>query len=235
MKSTLTSQLDKFAARQAKKSSDTESLLRAELERKQKQLDQIRIMNGESELKEKGGIQEAAAVFSYAGMEIFATMFGNSIRQVIIEEAPAIIREVLREEIRGFVKGMIKGYEMRLRDDIQSLVTELSPADLIMSADTTERDSVRKEESPKVQRVLRQKKVYTRSNKTDSVLVAEKLKENGPMKLKEIREALPEVEFGVNPYSKMRGVLQQNPAIRSMGNGIYMYVEEGAEQDENSQ
>lgn len=211
MKSERRTQLEKFNAKYMKDTLDIESMLRAELDKKQSMLNTVTMAN-EKVLCEKGNIAEAAAVMTQTGLEMFGASFGNSVSTIFREEAIPMIRSVIREEIRAVISGIMIGYKTKLEDEVKSLITDIALEDLIAPESDPEKETtptIAKESKPAV------------SGRGVSKTIANKLAElDGPVTLSELRTLLPEVKFR---DSTMQNAKQAFPEIVSAGYGKYAY------------
>jgi hypothetical protein len=238
MKSGQRTQLEKWNAKYSKDMQDTESMLRSELDRKQMLLDTL-IQTHEKSLANKGEIEEAAAVLTYSGMEIFASSFGNSVTRIFQEEAIPLMRQVFREEIQSVLRGVMSGYRTKLEGDVKLLMNLISPEDLVASASEVTApekapESVRK--APDTSTTLRTEKASKRtksgqdrkrrlnnsmSGKDIAQRVASMLMQaEGPMKLSDIKERMPDITFVDSTITNVRRYV---PEIVKAGFGMYTY------------
>lgn len=226
MKSESRTQLEKFNMRVAKANADTEAILRAELKRKQDMLDSIGTVRSE-DLQKKGNIEEAAAVFSYTGLEVFASSFGNTVGRILQENIPTLIHNAVQSEIQRVFDGLLSGVQKRLQDDVQLITKDLSMMipEIEQSAPESAQEE-KKEEAPVIVRPKKRRMTYERSEmlRKDAHDVAMLLQmSEDPVKLKDIIISLPHINFTTQPTSKMTNMIRHEPNIISAGYGKYTY------------
>jgi hypothetical protein len=227
MKNERRSQLDKFQSKLAKVAQDNEALKRAELERKQKLLDRVNGIMNADKLQAQGGIEEAALVVSYAGMESLSSMLVNSFRAMLKEELPEIVRSVYREERANEMKGQLLGVQNRLEDEIRSIMDELHSEEEIVAQIEAESVTVHVEEKiiTPVRKDRRGGRTRGGDLQQEAKMIAEKLRSyNGnPIKIGELAEMFPEINFGQSVSGKLSRMKRMDDRIISIGKGSIAY------------
>lgn len=219
------SQLEKFEARQAKMNADSRAVHEAELKKKQDMINSIEEIKS-SDLQGAGGIKEAAAVFTQAGLEFFGSSFGNSVDRIIREVVPSIVRSVVQEEIKNFMDGMLTGVQRQLESEVNQIAKLMTQDTLkvAQSAPTSVTEAPLADIDKPIDGAVRVKRKYG-VIKDETVLIANLLKSsNSPIKMSEIVEQLPEISFSSTvPTNKMIRAMAHDPNIVKAGYGFYTY------------
>jgi hypothetical protein len=231
MKSVNRTQIEKFNGKYSKLMKDQEDIVLAQLEKKQRLLDTLKpyAIDGDEELAKLGNIdiQEAACVFSYAGIQAFSKMFGNSVSGIFRDEIVGMVRDVVRQEVRSatsdMFKGLIRGQYKALEEEMLGLVKNLSSEEQI--APTKEAEAPESVLAPVVNQMTPIKSIDPKTNRAqhvDNKLVASMIQSfNGQsIKLSDLKELLPEVQFY---HTRMKAVMSFDSKVVKSGFGLYAY------------
>ncbi|HLO11564.1 MAG TPA: hypothetical protein VK190_04845 [Pseudoneobacillus sp.] len=193
-------------------------------------------------LEKMGNIKEAAAVFSQQGMEIFYNMFvknpvEGAIEKVISQKMLPMIEQAVENKMMEFMKGYMNGMmafagkvtqttidfadkklekQMKQQEDTGAITIDEEPEQLQMVHTVAE---------PVIK--IHNKKESTRTkeavNKDLEMLVPFLKDLNEPVMVKELVNKLPDVKWGVSPWSRMQILMKHDPNIKSLNRGYYSY------------
>lgn len=109
-------QVEKFNARLAKARNDEETIARYKAKQAMDESSRYGSISGESvdDLKAKGSIEEAAAVFTQEGLSTFAKMFGNSVENILSDRMDKFERKmesIIEDKMLQMLDGMTKGIQ----------------------------------------------------------------------------------------------------------------------------
>lgn len=206
---------------------DYEGRLLKEMEMKREQAEPIK---GIKELSSEGGIEEAAAVFSAKGMEIFYNMFiSNPVEDAIIKvvesRIPDIIEKVIEDKMKKFMSGYISGM-VSFSDSLTKKITdkiELQVQETLFKQDEVVEDVIVEEPIVKKQRKPYKRESSTHVNAEANILINYLKQQTEPILIKQIVHENPEINWGVNKQTKMKLLMKRDTNIKKIGRGYYKY------------
>jgi hypothetical protein len=186
-------------------------------------------ITGIDSLKHQGALQEAAAVFTEEGLQIFAQIFANSVEQAIYRNLGQAVEQAVEKKMAEVFE--IASLKMRqMADAYMQTAHHLHAED--GSSDVDPAQIIKKEpqpvEKPTVQPV-KQVNPEVKKKRADTIreqaeIVAEYLRQNGRTKVVELVRNIEDVYWSSNPWIKMSQFCKANPNIRKIRNGTFEYV-----------
>ncbi|UOF91562.1 hypothetical protein LSG31_04735 [Fodinisporobacter ferrooxydans] len=202
---------------------------------------------GVQALQDKGGLKEAAAVFTEEGLQIFAQLFANTVERAIenqlnqiveaaIERKMTEIFEIAAAKIRTAAEQLqpilwqqpvLPGQYDKNREHIETIQTNLIQVNPIQTnpwiASAIEQD-VPAQKADRSSHA-RQSGKRRRTIEEQANILAAYLQENGKQRVCDLVKQVENVYWSTNPWIKISQFCKINSHIRKLNNGYYEYVD----------
>ncbi|WP_258840183.1 winged helix-turn-helix domain-containing protein [Mechercharimyces sp. CAU 1602] len=222
----ISTQSRKLSREQGEWSKNQEDILAMLKESRSKEEDEQNQFRGSSQLESAGEIEEAAAVFSEKGIQIFSQMISHTFKEELRAELPKLIQEMVRAELKKQMMEMMRGLLRGIEGEIEAVPRVETTRDKMNAHDDKEYSQEAKPiEKKEIEKARTRRK---RRTPREEVIIGVLQESGKPMKLREIVEKAEErgISLGNNPTNVVRYIMSKEPSLkRTNQHGYYQYVE----------